>query len=933
MKSLVTVIALALLAGVAGCDRFRSPEDRVKTAEEAMKAGDYRKAVVDLKNALEDKRDYDHARLLMAEAALWLGDVRGAATELGRIKGEVDPARRAAVEVQIALGQGKAEELLGRLDDPGLALSPAQRALSRGQALMQLGRFAEGEKAFDEAVAADSDLLSGKIGALEARAAQGDRAAAHRGYEALTKDSTNAELWLSYGLSLARTADFDAAVNALSNARKNQKQLRITQQAALFAALTDVQLARADVNGAADAANALQRVAGDSPMASLAQARVSMAKGDYTGAVTRLRELVRAAPKLVEARMLFAMALLAEGSTQQAGVELNTVLGQVPEHPGARQLLAQIRLQLDNPDGALRMLAPALESAPDDRNVNALVEAARSRLGAQASVSVLEEMLQQDPGNPGLEAQLASAYVAAGAADKAVALLKNRSGANDGDVSTADLRRAATLLNALSASQGEASVRREAEALVAANPGNGYLANLAASAYARYGDLNAARRVLQQALDRGANPASLLLSQAQLEWSAGNRPAAKAAIEKLMQLEPGNPAAQMAAGEMSLASQEFTAARKHFEKVLTLRPKTIDARLRLAQISLRAGAGKDADKLIEDAVALAPKRVEVRNAAGLLQLHFGRADQAAQQFRAATEADAKSAESWFNLSRAQLQLGQNAAARESLDQAVAAQPDAVPAQAALAHLDVSAGNVDAAIRRVDALKSANPDNPGVLVLSGDVLTAARRPADALKEYRAAYSKRADFGVAAKFFRVATVTRQREPTELVDRWLELHPDDAAARALLAESALQKGERSRAVTEYRSVLDKNPNDPVALNNLAWLYHEAGDSRALDLARKAAALAPQSAGVLDTLGWILVEQGKVAEGLGHLAKAVSGPKADPEVRYHYAAALARSNRAAEARPQLEQALSGGVKFPSRAAAEQLLAQLRSDSSATNQ
>jgi Tfp pilus assembly protein PilF len=325
--------------------------------------------------------------------------------------------------------------------------------------------------------------------------------------------------------------------------------------------------------------------------------------------------------------------------------------------------------------------------------------------------------------------------------------------------------------------------------------------------------------------------------------------------------------------------------------------------------------------------------VEVRNAAGLLQLHFGRADQAAQQFRAAADADAKNAESWFNLSRAQLQLNQTAAARESLDKAVAAQPDSLPAQAALAHLEVAAGNVDSALRRVESLKSSMPDNPGVLVLSGDVLTVARRPAEALKDYRAAYAQRADLGIAGKFYRVATMARLPQSTELLDRWLKAHPDDAAARALLAEAALQQGERSRAINEYRAVLERQPNDPVALNNLAWLYHEAGDSRALELARRAAKAAPQAPGVLDTLGWILVEQGKVSEGLEHLAKAISGPKVDPEVRYHYAAALAKAGRGAESRPQLEQALSGGHKFPSRAAAEQLLTQLRSASASPNQ
>ena len=67
---------------------------------------------------------------------------------------------------------------------------------------------------------------------------------------------------------------------------------------------------------------------------------------------------------------------------------------------------------------------------------------------------------------------------------------------------------------------------------------------------------------------------------------------------------------------------------------------------------------------------------------------------------------------------------------------------------------------------------------------------------------------------------------------------------------------------------------------------------------LARQAVKLAPQSAGVLDTLGWILVEDGQIEEGLGYLTKAASLPNADAEIRYHLAAALARGKRQPEAR-----------------------------------
>ena len=59
-------------------------------------------------------------------------------------------------------------------------------------------------------------------------------------------------------------------------------------------------------------------------------------------------------------------------------------------------------------------------------------------------------------------------------------------------------------------------------------------------------------------------------------------------------------------------------------------------------------------------------------------------------------------------------------------------------------------------------------------------------------------------------------------------------------------------------------------LALNNLAWLYFETKDARAIDTAKRAVALAPNAAEVLDTYGWILVQTGNKAEGIRWLEKA---------------------------------------------------------------
>ncbi len=60
---------------------------------------------------------------------------------------------------------------------------------------------------------------------------------------------------------------------------------------------------------------------------------------------------------------------------------------------------------------------------------------------------------------------------------------------------------------------------------------------------------------------------------------------------------------------------------------------------------------------------------------------------------------------------------------------------------------------------------------------------------------------------------------------------------------------------AATVHESLVQTSPNDGTLLNNLAWLYGELGDPRALGHAEKAYALMPSDPGAMDTLGWILV------------------------------------------------------------------------------
>ena len=176
----------------------------------------------------------------------------------------------------------------------------------------------------------------------------------------------------------------------------------------------------------------------------------------------------------------------------------------------------------------------------------------------------------------------------------------------------------------------------------------------------------------------------------------------------------------------------------------------------------------------------------------------------------------------------------------------------------------------------------------------------------------------------KAYLARSAARLPEPAELLQSYVEKFPHDASARGALAQAYQQQGEARRAISQYEVLYSEGMPSPVVLNNLAWLYSEAGDARALPIAREAVARAPNSPAIADTLGWILVRQGQYAEALPVLRSAMTGAPKDGDIRYHYAVALAKSGATDEARRTVEEALGQIDAFSSRAAAESLLREL---------
>ncbi len=185
--------------------------------------------------------------------------------------------------------------------------------------------------------------------------------------------------------------------------------------------------------------------------------------------------------------------------------------------------------------------------------------------------------------------------------------------------------------------------------------------------------------------------------------------------------------------------------------------------------------------------------------------------------------------------------------------------------------DRSNAVADAVLRRADA----SPEDPSLLIAAAVIHRDRGRPAEALQVFNKA------------------LRRLRESDVLPD------PPPTAYTILLSGLLADNGDTDAAETALRDVLRHAPDDPLVLNNLAYLLAEQG--RELDeaeqLVRRALDVAPDVAAFLDTLGWIHYQRGEFEDALRWLALAVVRKPESAIIQDHLGDALAQLGREREA------------------------------------
>lgn len=298
---------------------------------------------------------------------------------------------------------------------------------------------------------------------------------------------------------------------------------------------------------------------------------------------------------------------------------------------------------------------------------------------------------------------------------------------------------------------------------------------------------------------------------------------------------------------------------------------------------------------------------------------------AVNSYRKLVELVPNSAEAYFRLGLAQVAVKDENGGRTNLRRALDIDVDHQASRAALIDLELRTNQPDQALAVANNFRERRPELAAADVLVGDILMRTERYKDATAAYEKAKAKQNSAMVANRLFQARSKAGDTvNAIKPLEEWVAANPDDQATRLVMATAYLQVGQNDRALEQHEKLFAVAPENPLLLNNLAWLYHQKGDKRAKEYASKAHGLAPDSGAVTDTYGWILLKEGDVKQGLEKLQKASSQDPENGEIRYHMIVALKQAGRRDEARRALEDLLKSGREFDSMKEARTLLREL---------
>ncbi len=119
-------------------------------------------------------------------------------------------------------------------------------------------------------------------------------------------------------------------------------------------------------------------------------------------------------------------------------------------------------------------------------------------------------------------------------------------------------------------------------------------------------------------------------------------------------------------------------------------------------------------------------------------------------------------------------------------------------------------------------------------LEGQLLSSQKKRAEAAVAFRNALRGNRAIAERSTYAALQAAGKPDQAAAMAQRWQKEHPKDACCAAIWAQQSMQAKDYRAAAQHYQAILEVEPDNTVALNNLAWALNELGDPKVARICR---------------------------------------------------------------------------------------------------
>jgi tetratricopeptide (TPR) repeat protein len=402
-------------------------------------------------------------------------------------------------------------------------------------------------------------------------------------------------------------------------------------------------------------------------------------------------------------------------------------------------------------------------------------------------------------------------------------------------------------------------------------------------------------------------------------------------LQGLVAKNPNNAFSHFQLGQALVANKQIEPAKIQLEEAKRLRPDLIPPRLLLAQVYAMKPDYERTRAETEEILAMNPDIYQAHLLHSAALAGLGRKDQAREEVLMMLKQAPNSPDAQYQLAFLSFQDKNYKEAQDLFNKLRANNPNDPRGLVGVVESEVAQSDYSSALALLRSEIQKNPNRLDCRVAVANILirqkqydaaiqelqqVAAKSPksSEAYARLGMAYQLKGDMNAALENLRKAKA-------------LAL-PGDSGPATRLALLLDGMGNRKEAEPLYQEILKIDPNNIVALNNLAYIKAEQGNDldNALTLAQRARQSNPKDPNIADTLGWIYIKKNLSDDAIRIFREILSTAPDNPAYHYHLAMALYQKGDKQGAKQALDEAIKRGPKPPEQQGIKELMAKVGS-------